>query len=148
MNDQKYINELCVCEATILRAFERARKGQSKEACYLEFGRKDGAICSMRFSSPLTASDLYRISKLIKELKGKFMKADELIKFSQAKLIESLDAMKGTLCNIYVRPHEWDTGKGMKTIWGVEDVVNARYKLSNSVPDAPAVPQTEEELPF
>lgn len=127
-----FINELGVFKAAIVRAFEREAKGKSKPACYIEFERlSDKAICSMRFSNPLMASDLFRISKLIKEIKGKMIKVDALKTRKQKETINYLNTFKGECVNIYVRPFEFEGKDGYKgKMFNVEDVVNGKWEIS------------------
>lgn len=145
-NNENYVNDLGVFRATVKRCFERGPIKQSKAACYIEFERiTDKAIVSMRFSNPLNASDLYRISKVVHELKGKFMKAEELKSYGQEKIIAFLNKFAGERVNIYVRPHELPGFK--KVIWGVEDVVHGKFSALNANDNGPSLPSGDSALP-
>lgn len=153
MQKGNYVNELGVFKAAVVRCFEREPKGKSKAAVYMEFERiSDKAIVSMRFSSPMTDSDYFRISRVVLELQGKMIKTDELKKVGQKKVIEALDRMKGEVVNVYVRPREWTAQDGYKgTIWGVEDVVHGKYSVghrNDSNPAGDEAPGEAEDLPF
>lgn len=129
---ENYVNELGVFKATIKRCFERGQVKQSKPACYLEFERdSDKAIVSMRFSNPMNSADLFKVSKVVQELTGKYIKVDVLKTYAQSKLIESLNKLSGTKANVYVRPHDIPGFK--KTIWGVEDVINEKFTATSVV---------------
>src|SRR6267142_3572233 len=143
----KYIEELGVFKAKVTRAFARAPQEKSKPACYIEFERITyGPISAMCLNNPLTKNDLYAISQLVRAIDDKIVKVEQLTGFSQEALIARLDAYKGQVVNIYVKPFELDTGSFKKTLWNVEDVINGRYNPSSVTPSVSApVPS---DIPF